>query len=246
MKNAQFTRWGVCKQRTRVNQVKHVRGQVQTSPRGADGCLATTPKSGRSQKCRMKWKSSSRPFEDTLSYYPDAFLLVVIFCTWLLQKVIDCTFLIHYIFDIFHAATLFCDLLDSFEQDYFYTFLLFQMDKFIELIQTRAWTYSPDILSAMFRVFCSLVISCHDSDTLLSSATAFLDAFFGDPGFVAGNVLTNYITLQLLIDKGTYLEDNNVFLHLQHAGETASTRGSTNIGPVSWFRRLLAEIPYRK
>jgi len=31
-KNAQFTLWGICKQRMRVTQVKHVRGQVQTSP----------------------------------------------------------------------------------------------------------------------------------------------------------------------------------------------------------------------
>jgi len=91
---------------------------------------------------------------------------------------------------------------------------IFQMDKFIELIHTRAWTYSPAILSAMFRVFCSIVICCHDQDTLLSSASDFLDAFFGDPGFVAGNVLTNYITLQLLIDTGTYLEDNEVFLFI--------------------------------
>jgi len=85
------------------------------------------------------------------------------------------------------------------------------MDKFIELIQTRAWTYSPAILSAMFRVLCSIVITCHDQDAFLSSASDFLDAFFGDPGFLAGNVLTNYVTLQLLVDTETYLENNAVF-----------------------------------
>jgi len=86
------------------------------------------------------------------------------------------------------------------------------MDNFVRLVQTRVWADNQAILGAMFRVFMALIVTGHDANAPFTSVPEFMQALLGDPiTDWSGPVVINYVTLQLLIDTGVYLESTAVF-----------------------------------
>jgi len=85
------------------------------------------------------------------------------------------------------------------------------MDNFVRLVQTRVWAGNEAILGAMFRVFMALIVTGHDANAPFTNIPEFMQALLGDPFVVAAPVVINYVTLQLLIDTGVYLENTAVF-----------------------------------
>lgn len=117
-------------------------------------------------------------------------------------------------------------------------------ESFKRLVESRVWHNNVVILNALYKVFCALIIAGHQANALFRSAPEFFEALIDEPYVLAGEVIIDMVTLQLMVDLGLWRDDMAIqqFILDQNARLMVRNRLSPGLQNASEFWQAVFDL----